>query len=350
MKRFFTQTVLLLAVLLAGTSAKAVTYKIDGPADLTTNAVYKIVTTDGSALPAGLTATWDYPSDFYRISYSSTTIELGRKTAEGYYTLKATLSDGTFLKKEIHAIKDSGSGGGTITPPVTQNEVTLDVRSISDKLFGSYENINQYTLASRHSFTTTTGELYIKCMIKNNTNAPMTIETSNLKIAYGYRESPYTATVYTGGGTPINSLYLINGYNYDSEIILKVPSNWRLKTTSDNYTYIDLYFLYTHISGQQLFNGSFCIINSSNSVRSNQQPSISVYPSTVTSDVTIKSTDESPIKSIKIVGTMGNMVKSKLYSGDCTEANLDLSNCKNGIYYIQVEKANGVETSKIIKK
>lgn len=82
MKKFFTQTILLVIALLAGTSAKAVSYKIDGPDKLETNAVYSIVTTDGSALPSGLTATWNYPSDFYRISYTSTTIQLGRKTAE----------------------------------------------------------------------------------------------------------------------------------------------------------------------------------------------------------------------------------------------------------------------------
>lgn len=352
MKRFFTQTILLLVALLAGTSAKAVSYKIDGPSELTTNAVYSIVTTDGSALPAGLTATWDYPSDFYRIGYTNTTIQLGRRTAEGYYTLRATLSNGTSLSKEIHAVKESSGGDGTVTPPVTQNEITLDVRYISDRLSGSYQNINQYTLSSRNSFTTTTGELYFKCILRNNTNAPMTIDASNLKIAYGYRESPYTATVYSGGGTPINSLYIINGYGYDYEVILKVQSNWTLKKTSDNYTYLDLYFLYTHNSGQQLFNGSYCIINGSNSLRSinKQESSLSVSPASVTSNVTIKISDDSSIKSIKVVSTMGNLVKAKSYNGDCREVNLDLSNCQKGIYYIQVEKTTGIETVKIIKK
>ena len=44
MKKFFTQTILLVIALLAGTSAKAVSYKIDGPETLTTFATYKIVT------------------------------------------------------------------------------------------------------------------------------------------------------------------------------------------------------------------------------------------------------------------------------------------------------------------
>lgn len=41
MKKFFTQTILLVVALLAGTSAKAVSYKIDGPETLTTFATYK---------------------------------------------------------------------------------------------------------------------------------------------------------------------------------------------------------------------------------------------------------------------------------------------------------------------
>ena len=77
---------------------------------------------------------------------------------------------------------------------------------------------------------------------------------------------------------------------------------------------------------------------------------IAVSPTVVTSDVTVKSTDDSAIKSVKIVGTMGDLVKTRSYNGNCTEAQFDLSNCKNGIYYIQVEKTNGIETAKIIKK
>lgn len=63
MKRFFKETILLFMALLAGPSAKAVNYKIDGLSILTTHAIYSIVTSDRSALPSSLTATWNYPSD-----------------------------------------------------------------------------------------------------------------------------------------------------------------------------------------------------------------------------------------------------------------------------------------------
>lgn len=349
MKKLFIKSIILLIVLFVGLNAKAVTYQISGPSTLTTTAVYTITTTDGSALPSGITATWNYPSEFYRIYYSKTSIELGRREAVGFYTLTATLNNGTVISKRIEAIKDNP------TPPVipTQNEVILYVTSISGHLSGMYSNINQYTLASRNSFTTTTGDLYFLCTLKNNTSSSLTISTSNLKLAYGYQNSPYTTTVYGASGSePLTSINLPAGNN-GFDIVIKAQSNWssNLKRTSDNYTYMDFYFVYTHNTGQQLFNGSYCIINGSRSLQSlSSQQSVSVFPTTVISDVTIKSTDNSSIKSIKVVSAMGNLMKIKSYNDNCMKANLDLSNYKNGIYYLQVEKSNGVETVKVIKK
>ena len=134
--------------------------------------------------------------------------------------------------------------------------------------------------------------------------------------------------------------------------MIKIPTNWpyHLKQTSDNYTYLDFYFIYAEGSGLPLFNGSYCISNGkSKSLSVEKQLSITVsyYDA---SNVTVKSTDDSAIKSIRVIGTMGDLVKSQSYGNNSMEANIDLSNCKNGIYYIQVEKTTGVETSKIIKK
>lgn len=337
MKKLFTQTILLIIALLAGTSAKAVSYKIDGPSELTTNAVYSIVTTDGSALPVGLTATWDYPSDFYRISYTNTSIQLGRKTAEGYYTLRATLNNGTTLSKSIRAVKP--------VDPSTKNEITLRVIGINDRLSGTYSDINQYTSASGKSFTTTTGDLYFSCVIEKTSAATSSIiDASNLKIAYGYQNAPYTTSVYQYG-TLKESINLSD--NRSTEIVIQAPDNW---TSSLNNNTISFYFVYTRNAGQQLFNGTYNIINGmSKSKAIEKEPSIAVsyYDA---SNVTVKSTDDSAIKSIRVVGTMGDLVKSQSYGNNCTEVNLNLSNCQKGIYYIQVEKTTGVETAKIIKK
>ena len=142
MKKFFTQTILLVIALLAGTSAKAVSYKIDGPETLTTFATYKIVTDDGSALPSGLTATWDYPSDFYRIGYTNTTIELGRKQAIGTYTLSARLSNGSYVSKPIIA-KEIDPTEPTPTPNPTASNIYVQPIEVSRNYYGPYEDIMQ---------------------------------------------------------------------------------------------------------------------------------------------------------------------------------------------------------------
>lgn len=132
-----------------------------------------------------------------------------------------------------------------------------------------------------------------------------------------------------------------------TEIIIKAPSNWIYGLSNNT---ISFYFVYTHNSGQQLFNGTYRIINGNSKLKSiTKEPSITVsyYDA---SNVTVKSIDESAIKSIRVVGTMGELVKNQLCGNNNMEAKIDLSNCKNGIYYIQVEKTNGVETAKIIKK
>ncbi|MBS1319486.1 MAG: T9SS type A sorting domain-containing protein [Parabacteroides sp.] len=344
MKKFFTQTILLVIALLAGTSAKAFSYKIDGPDKLETNAVYSIVTTDGSALPSGLTATWNYPSDFYRISYTSTTIKLGRKTAEGYYTLSAQLSDGTYVSKSIEAVKPTPVD--PVNHPVTQNELTLKVVGISDKASGFFSDINQYTSAGGKTFTSTTGDLFFSCVIAKTSSATTsTIETKNLKVAFGYREYPYTTSVYQNGTLKEN----ITLYKTEStEIVIQAPYPWTTEASLGTTT--SFYFVYTQNSGQQLFNGTYRVKNGSSKSRAIEKKSsiaVSYYDA---SNITVKSTDDSAIKSIRFIGTMGDLVKSQSYGNNCTETNFDLSNCKNGIYYIQVEKTNGVETAKIIKK
>ena len=334
----------------ATNQAKAVSYKIDGPSTLETHAVYSIVTTDGSALPSGLTATWDYPSDFYRINYTNTTIELGRKTAEGYYTLWATLSNGTTLSKSIQAVKPEDP---TPKPEVglSQGDIRLDLYRISDTRTSGGDLLSSHTLSSGNSFVSTTGDLYVSGEIWNKTNKVVTLDLTKIFVVFTNGDSPYSTIVYDGGGTKMTSLTLrANDY---SMVIIKITENWpyQIKRTSDNKTYLDFYFRYVANSPVlQLFTGSYCIINGmSKSKAIEKEPSIAVayYDA---SNVTVKSIDESAIKSIRVVGTMGELVKNQLCGNNNMEAKIDLSNCKNGIYYIQVEKTNGVETAKIIKK
>lgn len=77
---------------------------------------------------------------------------------------------------------------------------------------------------------------------------------------------------------------------------------------------------------------------------------MSVSPTSVTSDVTVKSDENIALRSIRVVDTMGNTVKIQNYNGNQTEATLNMSDCKKGLYYIQVN--NGIETNvvKVIKQ
>lgn len=352
MKKIFTQTILLVIALLAGTSAKAVSYKIDGPETLTTFATYKIVTDDGSALPSGLTASWDYPSDFYRIGYTNTTIELGRKQAIGTYTLSARLSNGSYVSKTITAKEPEPEPKPDPKPEpgLSQGDIRLDLYRINDtKTSGGYL-LSSYTLSSRNSFVTTTGEIYVSGEIWNTTSNAITLDPTKILVAFTNGDSPYTPIVYNGGGEKLTSLTL-RAHDY-SMIIFKIPTNWdyHTKETPDGYTYLDFYFKYVNNSPVlQIFTGSYCVTNGQKSKATEKESSIAVsyYDA---SNVTVKSTDNTAIKSIRVIGTMGDLVKSQSYGNNCTEANFDLSNCKNGIYYIQVEKTNGIETAKIIKK
>lgn len=382
---------------------------------------------------------------------------------------------------------------------IAQGDIRLDLYRISDQCIPGGALLSSYTLSSRNSFITTNGDLYVAGEIWNTTNNVITLDPSKILVSFDNGASPYTPTVYNGGGEKITTLTL-RAHDYSS-IIIKIPENWSFHTkkTSDNYPYLDFYFKYVGNNPiLQLFTGSYCVTNgkskskaiesssaqniyvqpirvsrgyngpyedimqyrpytgkyyymggdnlnvlfsiknktnqsitfnsnsfeinygtqnlynihgvanesntiiSSFTVPANEtinvifhlgnewydnrenasnpgyyQPvslflyyngtktdgisysylfsrtnskSISVFPSAVTSNVTIKSIDNFAIKSIRVVGTMGDLVKSQSYGNNSMEANIDLSNCKNGIYYIQVEKTTGVETAKIIKK
>lgn len=340
MKKFFAQTILLLVTLLAGTSAKAVSYKIDGPSELTTNAVYSIVTTDGSALPSGVTATWDYPSDFYRISYTSTTIQLGRKNAVGNYTLKATLSNGVYLTKSIQAIEPDP----IIPSDPTADKIYTEPLEVSRLYSGPYEDIMQYRPYTGKYYYMGYENLNVKFSIRNKTSAPVTLTSNLFSIRYSTQNIYKVLSVADESNNQISTFTI--PANSTIKVIFHFGNEWY--DNRENADYPDRYqpvSLFLYYNGTKTDGISYSYLFSRALANS-----VSVNPTTVTSDVTVKSTDDASIKSIRVVGFMGDLVTAKSYSNNCTEANLDLSNCKKGIYYIQVEKTNGVETTKVIKK
>lgn len=343
MKKFFTQTILLVVALLAGTSAKAVSYKIDGPETLTTFATYKIVTDDGSALPSGLTATWDYPSDFYRIGYTNTTIELGRKQAIGTYTLSARLSNGSYVSKPIIA-KEIDPTEPAPTPNPTASNIYVQPIEVSRNYYGPYEDIMQYRPYTGKYYYMGYDNLNVKFSIKNKTNQSITLYSNSFKINYGTQKLYYIQDVMNESNTIISSFTV--PANGTVNAIFRLGNEWYENRVNadypDRYQPVSLFLYY---NGTKTDGISYSYLFSRT-----ERNKIAVSPTVVTSDVIVKSTDDSAIKSVKIVGTMGDLVKTRSYNGNCTEAQFDLSNCKNGIYYIQVEKTNGIETAKIIKK
>lgn len=343
MKKIFTQTILLVIALLAGTSAKAVSYKIDGPETLTTFATYKIVTDDGSALPSGLTATWDYPSDFYRIGYTNTTIELGRKQAIGTYTLSARLSNGSYVSKPIIA-KEIDPTEPAPTPNPTASNIYVQPIEVSRNYYGPYEDIMQYRPYTGKYYYMGYDNLNVKFSIKNKTNQSITLYSNSFKINYGTQKLYYIQDVMNESNTIISSFTV--PANGTVNAIFRLGNEWYENRVNadypDRYQPVSLFLYY---NGTKTDGISYSYLFSRT-----ERNKIAVSPTVVTSDVIVKSTDDSAIKSVKIVGTMGDLVKTRSYNGNCTEAQFDLSNCKNGIYYIQVEKTNGIETAKIIKK
>lgn len=343
MKKLFIQTIILLVAILAGTSAKAVSYQIDGPSTLETFATYRIVTNDGSALPSGLTATWDYPSDFYRIGYTNTTIELGRRQAIGTYTLSARLSNGSYVSKTIIAKEPDSTEPGP-TPNLTATNIYVQPIGVSKNYTGPYEDIMQYRPYTGKYYYTGGDNLNIKFSIKNKTNQSITLYSNSFKINYGTQKLYNIQDVMNESNNIISSFTV--PANGTINVIFRLGNEWY--ENRENADYPDRYqpvSLFLYYNGTKTDGISYSYLFT----RTNSK-SLSVYPSAVTSNVTIKSIDDSAIKSIRVVGTMGDLVKSQSYGNNCTEVNIDLSNCKNGIYYIQVEKTTGVETSKIIKK
>lgn len=378
------------------------------------------------------------------------------------------------------------------------SDLRLELNRISDECIAGGPLLSLYTLDSRNSFVSETGDLYLSGSIVNPTSSPISFDPAKIKVAFSSSGSPYAGEVTKLDGTKLSAMTIpANDY---LDLIIKMPTNWDayMNVTSDGYSYLDLYIRYTEGSVSTLFSGSYCVtkgkaklsmvvnmvnasdlylqpievsrlyngpyedimqyiaytgnyyymgyenlnvkfslqnktsqvltLNSSSFGISydgrtiydvleitdesyNNLSTISI-PANATvkvifhlgnewynhregsdtpgarrpvrllayyngdktdgisydylfsrevltnlsvslnaSNLCVKSIDEgTTIRSIQVVGSMGNVVKNKSFGSNCTEANVDLSNCQNGIYYIYVVKNNGTETAKIVKK
>lgn len=215
---------------------------------------------------------------------------------------------------------------------------------VSRNYNGPYEDIMQYRPYTGKYYYMGSDNLNVKFSIKNKTNEPITFNSNSFKINYG------TQNLYNIHGVANESNTAITSFtvpaNETINVIFHLGNEWYdNRENPNNPGYYQPVRLFLYYDGIKTDGISYSYLFT----RTNEK-SLSITPSVVTSDVTIKSTDNTAIKSIRVIGTMGDLVKSQSCGNNCTETNINLSNCKNGIYYIQVEKTNGVETAKIIKK
>lgn len=230
--------------------------------------------------------------------------------------------------------------GFTVTASAQTSTMSVKFQSISDG--GRSYDISQFALSSNNNFVSSTGNINLDVNISTSSTEIIEINTAFLMVAYGYHESPYSTEVYFNGSR-VNSMRLYPGESYS--ITLKLQRNWtyNLKKTADNSTYLDFYVV---CMGQQLGNTS-CRILAPTKTQTN---TLSAYPTTVISDVTVKSDENVALRSIRIVDAMGNTIKVQNYNGNQTEATLNLSNCKKGLYYLQIGNEVETKTVKIIKQ
>lgn len=401
MKKFFTQTILLVIALLAGTSAKAVT-KDDISLKLTgistqLNGVYSDINeyVEGSGKSFTVTGKDLYVKGrLYNETYQNIELNTARilvAFTQGdspyiseSYSLSGNKLSSIFIsghsntdviikipenfqikngKLNLYFVYAEGSGGyfstfcynvsssksmntkSAVSSFVTSaQDIYVQPIGVSTNYYGPYEDIMKYRPYTGKYYYVGDNYLNIKFSIRNKTDKAITFNSNLFKINYG------TQNLYNINGITNESNTAISSFtvpaNETINVVFHLGNEWyENRENADHPEYYQPVSLYLYYNGTKTDGISYSYLFS----RTNKSK-ISVYPSVVTSDITIKSTDKSSIKSVKIIGTMGDLVKTRSYNSNCTEAQFNLSNCKNGIYYIQVEKTNGVETAKIIKK
>ena len=263
------------------------------------------------------------------------------------YFVYAEGSGGYFstFSYNVSSSKDMNTKSAVSSFVTSAQDIYVQPIEVAKNYYGPYEDIMQYRPYTGKYYYMGYDNLNIKFSIKNKTDQSITFNSNSFKINYGTQKLYYIQDVMTESNTIISSFTV--PANETIKVIFRLGNEWYENRENadypDRYQPVSLYLYYNEtktdgISYSYLF------------ARNINRNCVSVYPTTVTSDVTVKSTDDSAIKSIRVIGTMGDLVKSQSYGNNNMEANIDLSNCKNGIYYIQVEKTTGVETTKIIKK
>ena len=139
------------------------------------------------------------------------------------------------------------------------SDLRLELNRISDECIAGGPLLSLYTLDSRNSFVSETGDLYLSGSIVNPTSSPISFDPAKIKVAFSSSGSPYAGEVTKLDGTKLSAMTIpANDY---LDLIIKMPTNWDayMNVTSDGYSYLDLYIRYTEGSVSTLFSGSYCV-------------------------------------------------------------------------------------------
>lgn len=279
----------------------------------------------------------------YRISGEKLSLYFVYAEGVGGYFSSGTYNVTNSAKKSALAASSQNEMTLNTTLSTAQN-IHMEPIEVSRYYSSLYEDIMQYRPYTNKYYYMGYENLNVKFTVKNKTNGPLTLTSNKFTISYN-GVTTYNILNITDESYKLLSTITIPA-NSTIKIIMHLGNEWYdNRENPDNPEYYQPVSLIAFYDGVKTDYMSYSYLFSRASLKS-----LSVTPSVVTSNVTVKSTDESSIKSVTIIGSMGNIVKTKSYNSNCTEANFDLSNCKNDIYYIQVEKTNGVETVKVIKK
>ena len=214
---------------------------------------------------------------------------------------------------------------------------------VSRSYNGPYEDIMQYIAYTGNYYYMGYENLNVKFSLQNKTSQVLTLNSSSFGISYD--------------GRTIYDVLEITDESYNNLSTISIPANATVKVIfhlgnewynhregSDTPGARRPVRLLAYYNGDKTDGISYDYLFS-REVLTNLSVSLNA------SNLCVKSIDEgTTIRSIQVVGSMGNVVKNKSFGSNCTEANVDLSNCQNGIYYIYVVKNNGTETAKIVKK
>lgn len=219
------------------------TYYLDGAAKLYTGSpeTFTVKAKDGSALPAGLKASWNYPSDLYRVGYDDTSITFGRKLAVGTYEIIGSLNNGQTVSKFITAI-DSYKPDGTQPDldPLEQvaKGIYMTPLGISRNYDGPFENIDAFRYVNGNHFYAGTDNLNIKVLFQNKSNGPLTVSFGLFTIAYGNSVQYRPLSVTDTRNSYISQVNLSS--NSSVEVILHLGNEWYESASSHPASVVQL--------------------------------------------------------------------------------------------------------------